>query len=215
MKGEGPFPPEIQFRAARPEDVDAVVPLIYSSGPAAFDYVFDQGQPGGAPAFLRHAYCRGDGEFGFRNHEVAVSAGSVVAAGAAFDSRRVLAFTVAGALQILSYFGPLRAWPVIVRGLRTETIIRPPRSGEYYLCHLGVSPELRSRGLGASLVAHLLGRAGRPLHRVATLDVAVTNPRAQALYARLGFVVTTARPSSLVSRYGAVPGHHRMGLPIR
>ena len=30
----------LSFRPARPEDVDAAVPLIYSSGPDAFDYAF-------------------------------------------------------------------------------------------------------------------------------------------------------------------------------
>jgi hypothetical protein len=32
--------PGIQVRPARPDDLEAAVPLIYSSGPAAFDDVF-------------------------------------------------------------------------------------------------------------------------------------------------------------------------------
>ena len=42
------------------------------------------------------------------------------------------------------------------------------------------------------------------------LDVAVSNPRAQALYERLGFAVTGERASSLANAQGAVPGHRRM-----
>jgi hypothetical protein len=53
---------------ARTEDVDASVPLIYSSGPDAFDYVFWD-----AESFLRRAYLDGTGECGNRNHTVAVS----------------------------------------------------------------------------------------------------------------------------------------------
>jgi len=36
-------------------------------------------------------------------------------------------------------------------------------------------------------------------HRCASLDVAVTNPRAQLLYERLGFVVEALRASKLTS----------------
>ena len=31
---------EIKFRQARISDIDAAVPLIYSSGPDAFEYIF-------------------------------------------------------------------------------------------------------------------------------------------------------------------------------
>jgi hypothetical protein len=70
------------FRAATSDDMADTVPLIYSSGPAAFDFVFSV--PGRASAldFLRHAFLDGAGEFGFRNHVVGVQDGAVIAAGA-------------------------------------------------------------------------------------------------------------------------------------
>src|SRR5271168_4769542 len=132
----------LTFRAAAPADVADAVPLIYSSGPTAFDYVFDTGGARRAQDFLRFAFLKGGGEFGWRTHRVAEMGGQVAAAGAAFDGRAVLRFTVAGALQILKFYGPIYAWGVMVRGLRTEAIIRPPRAQEYYLCHVGVRQEL-------------------------------------------------------------------------
>ncbi|MGO9931953.1 MAG: hypothetical protein ACLPV8_09085 [Steroidobacteraceae bacterium] len=48
----------------------------------------------------------------------------------------------------------------------------------------------------------------------ATLDVAVTNPRAQLLYERLGFVVNALRPSELQNRRGRVADHYRMSRPL-
>lgn len=208
-------PEGIGYRPAGPGDAEAAVPLVYSSGPAAFDYVFDCGQAGGAQAFLAHAFRAGGGEFGWRNHEVAVVDDRVVAVGSAFDGRSVPGFTLAGALQIFSFFGPLRAWAVIVRGLRTESIIRPPPGSELYLCHLGVREDLRGQGIGRRLVEHLLGRLEPGRHRAATLDVAVTNPRAQALYERLGFTIEALRASTLARRRGRVVDHRRMrrGLP--
>jgi len=190
------------------------VPLIYSSGPAAFDYVFDVGSRS-AQDFLRFAYLKGGGEFGWQAHCVAEVGGRVVAAGAAFDGRVVLRFTIANALQILQFFGPIRAWGVLVRGLRVEAIIRPPRPQEYYLCHVGVREELRGRGIGARFMRHLLKGVDADRHRCAALDVAVTNPRARSLYEKLGFAVDTLRTSSLQNRLGRVPDHYRMSRPAR
>jgi ribosomal protein S18 acetylase RimI-like enzyme len=200
----------LTFRAATPADVADAVPLIYSSGPSAFDYVFDVGKPLGAQEFLSFAYLRRAGEFGWQAHRVAEIDGRVAAAGAAFDGRAVLRFTIAGALQILRFYGPIHAWGVMIRGLRTETVIRPPRAEEYYLCHVGVREEMRGHGIGARFMRHLLEGLDADRHRCATLDVAVTSPRARLLYERLGFVVETVRVSKLRNRRGRVADHYRM-----
>jgi ribosomal protein S18 acetylase RimI-like enzyme len=202
------------MRAAAPADVADAVPLIYSSGPSAFDYVFDIGGGKDAQAFLRFAYSHGGGEFGWQTHRVALLGERVVAAGAAFDGRTVLRFTVAGALQILRFYGPIRAWGVMIRGLRTETVIQPPKAHEYYLCHVGVREELRGQGIGARFMRLLLEGIDPHRHRCATLDVAVTNPRAQLLYERLGFAVEALRVSKLKNLSGQVADHYRMRRPI-
>ena len=206
-------PAVLTFRAAAPADVAAAVPLIYSSGPAAFDYVFDIGRSRSAQDFLRFAYLVGGGEFGWRAHRVAELGGRVAAAGAAFDGRAVLRFTIANALQILRFFGPIRAWGVLVRGLRVEAIIRPPRAQEYYICHVGVREELRGHGIGTRFMRKLLQGIETGRHRCAALDVAVTNPRARSLYQNLGFVIDAKRTSSLQNRRSRVPDHYRMSRP--
>jgi len=203
---------DISFRPAVPEDVEAAVPLIYSSGPAAFDFVFSHDRANGAQDFLSHAFRQGGGEFGWRNHVAGVVAGRVVAIGAGWDGRQSIASTLAAAQQSFGCFGPLKAWGVILRGLKVESVIRPAGAGEFYIGHLGVDPTLRSRGLGAKLTAHLLARA--QACPKAVLDVAAGNPRAQALYDRLGFVVTATRVSKLHSRYGSVGDHRRMEKPL-
>lgn len=203
-------PAGLTFRAAARADVADAVPLIYSSGPAAFDYVFNIGGTRDAQTFLRFAYLRDAGEFSWQAHRVAEVGGLVVAAGAAYDGRVVLRFTIAGALQILRFYGPIRAWGVMLRGLRTERVIQPPRAREYYLCHVGVREELRGQGIGARFMRHLLEGLDAGRHRCAILDVAVTNPRAQLLYERLGFVVEALRASKLQNRHGRVVDHYRM-----
>lgn len=197
-----------------PADAGMAVPLIYSSGPAAFDYVFAVPGCGDAQAFLRHAFLDGAGEFGWRNHRVAVLDGDVVAVGAAFGGESGLRFTLAAARQILGHFGARHAPGVIVRGLRVEQMIPPPRRGMHYLAHLGVAPGLRGLGVGRALIEHLAGLDAARDRRL-VLDVAVTNPRAQALYERLGFLVTGERSSRLSHARGAVPAHRRMECPAR
>jgi ribosomal protein S18 acetylase RimI-like enzyme len=200
----------IRFRAASPQDAEAAVPLIHSSGPAAFDYVFAVPGRGDAQAFLRRAFVDGAGEFGWRNHVVGELEGVVVAAGAGYGGETALAFTLAAARQILAHYGPRHAPGVIARGLRVERVIPPPARGMHYLAHLGVAPALRGEGIGRALIGELVRRGEQAGRRRMVLDVAVSNPRAQALYERLGFAVTGERASSLANAQGVVPGHRRM-----
>jgi ribosomal protein S18 acetylase RimI-like enzyme len=99
---------------------------------------------------------------------------------------------------------------VIARGLRIERVISPPARQWHYLAHLGVAPALRGQGIGQQLIEHLILQ-GRALGKQRlVLDVAVSNPRAQALYERLGFRVTAQRRSQLAKGQAAVPDHRRM-----
>jgi len=200
----------LTFRRAAARDVDAAVPLIHSSGPDAFEYVFAVSGVGDAQGFLRRAFVDGAGEFGWRNHVVGELDGVVVAAGAGYGGASKWPFTLAAARQILGHYGWRHAAGVIGRGLRVESVIPPPAGAMYYLGHLGVSPALRGQGLGSALVEYLL--AARPAGRAGPviLDVAATNPQAQRLYQRLGFVVVSERDSALANAHGRVPAHRRM-----
>lgn len=140
--------------------------------------------------------------------------GKVVAAGAAWSGHSNLAFTLAAARQIPRCYGPMAGLAVMARGLRAEAVIRPPDRATWYVAHLGVAADCRGRGIGAALVNALLA-AGRDNGRaVAALDVAVTNPRAQALYEQLGFVVAKECRSRLVRGDLSVPDHRRMELSL-
>ncbi len=199
---------ETVFRPARASDADAAVPLILSSGPAAFSYVFDAG------AFLRRAFAHGGGEFGWRNHVVGELDGRVVAAGAAWSGRATPRFTRAALGQVVSHYGVVAGTGVAVRGLRVETIVRPPARDVWYVAHLGVPAELRGRGIGVSLVRYLLELGQSQGYARTELDVAFTNPAAERLYGRLGYEVVAERASSLANDRVAVPGHRRMAAAI-
>lgn len=200
---------ELVVRPALPGDVDAAVPLMYSSGPSAFEFVFGHASRGAAPDFLRRAFVDGAGEFGYRCHVVGLLGGRVVAVGAGYSGRAAGAFLVAALRQIAAHYG-LAAGNVIARGLRTEQVIRPAPRNAYYIAHLGTDPALRSRGIGERLTRHLIERGAQEGYARAALDVSVENPRAQELYERLGFEVAWEMRSTLQNRYGAVASHRRM-----
>ena len=205
---------ETIFRPARASDADAAVPLILSSGPAAFSYVFDVPGHGDARAFLQRAFVHGGGEFGWRNHVVGELDGRVVAAGAAWSGRATPAFTRAALGQVISHYGAIAGTGVAVRGLRVEAIVRPPARDVWYVAHLGVPAELRGRGIGAALVRHLLELGQSQGYTSTELDVAFTNAAAERLYERFGYQVVAERASSLANDRIAVPGHRRMAAAI-
>lgn len=186
----------LTIRRATPADADACVPLIHSSGPAAFEHVFASGQLT-AQDFLGPAFCSGLGQFGCRQHWLIEENGQVLATGTAYSGRDTLAYSLRSARQILSHYSFRAALGVLGRGLAMERLIPPPRREIWYLAHLGVAAEARGRGLGQQLIGHL-EQQGRTagFERVA-LDVAASNPRAQALYERLGYRQETARTSTI------------------
>ena len=204
---------DLRFRISRAEDAQASAPLVHASGPESFDYVFTTAR-GTATAFLAYALARPGGEFGYGTHVVAELDGRVVACGAGWTHGGAR-FALATAMPAAAWLG-VRATPgAYRRGMQAETVMPPPAPGEYYVGHLGVDPALRGRGIGEALVDYLLDPARVAGCRVAVLDVSAENPRAQALYTRLGFTVTATRNSAFANAYGRVPAHRRMERELR
>lgn len=195
----------LTFRRATPADADTCIPLIHSSGPAAFEQVFGRR----AQDFLQQAFISGRGQFGCRQHWLAERDGRVLAVGTAYSGRDNLAYALRSAQQILSCYGPLGAPQVLARGLRMERLIPPPSRRVWYLAHLGVCAQARGQGLGQRLIAYLeeLGREAG--FSTFALDVSAGNPRAQALYERLGYRVQLERRS----RIEGVADHRYMEKP--
>ncbi len=65
-----------------------------------------------------------------------------------------------------------------------------PKRDEIYLDGIAVSAEARGQGIGTRLLAEITAVARAQGKRFVRLDVVDTNPRAQALYERVGYKVT-------------------------
>jgi ribosomal protein S18 acetylase RimI-like enzyme len=73
--------------------------------------------------------------------------------------------------------------------------------GSWFIAFVGVDPLQQSLGIGSSLIENSIQRARASGCSCVELDVDVDNPRAQALYERLGFHVLHAerrRTSSIM-----------------
>jgi ribosomal protein S18 acetylase RimI-like enzyme len=210
--GEGQIV-QVTFRASQAADAAASAPLAHSSGPESFDYVFANGRATGTD-FLRYALAREGGEFGYGVHIVGEQGGRIVASGGGWVGGHG-AFALATMASVIG-FAPVLALPGINRrGSQAVSVMPDPAKDEYYIGHLGVDPALRGQGIGEAMVGYLLKAAAASRATRAVLDVSVENPRAQALYERLGFVVTATRASSFANAFGRIPGHRRMQRVVR
>jgi ribosomal protein S18 acetylase RimI-like enzyme len=68
-----------------------------------------------------------------------------------------------------------------------------PKRDELYVDGIAVSPEVRGLGIGTRLLDEAAGIARRHGKRYVRLDVIDRNPRAKALYERLGYRVTNVQ----------------------
>jgi len=202
---------KITFRKATPKDVEAAVPLIYSSGPVSFEYAFQVAKDKAAQDFLKYAFVRSGSEFSYTNHTCMIDeAQEVVGIGAAFSEEDVNGFTFSAVKYIFAHYGFFKGLKVVHQGLQVEKVIPPPKGNTEVLAHLGIRPDKRGLGLGTQLIDYFIDAARKKGRATASLDVSVENPKAKALYDRLGFVVTSEGVSNLKNEFSYVANHYKM-----
>lgn len=199
----------ISIRTGRPEDAARAAPLVYSSGPAAFDYVF------GARALelLESSFERDEGLFGCGNHDVAELEGRAVGVGAFYD-QAILRARSPGTMSAITRVYGLGAAAVLARAMWVAALMPAPAPGELYVAHLGVEPALRGHGVMTRMLERRIALARADDYRLLALDVARTNPGARRLYERLGFRVVELRRSTVGEGPARVPDHYRMELDL-
>ena len=199
----------IELRVAAAGDAEAAVPLILSSGPASYEYVF--GLPD-RPArdFLVFAFRDGGGFAGCHNHYVATLDGRVVGTGAFYGVAEHGRMAREALGQTTRHYGMLGALRVVRQSLPVSNMMPAPADDALYIANLAVAEDFRSQGIGARLLAQARTLAEADGKRACELDVSVRNPRAEALYARTGFQVIAERRFRGNRRRVDVPDHRRM-----
>jgi len=192
------------IRAALPGDVEGAVPLIYSSGPKAWSFVFQEGKISPFD-FLRSSFVKRGNTISYTNHYVVSIGDSIVGSLIVYQQPGFLMITIGTALRIFSLYGS-KALKVIGRGLKTEAMIRPPKSDCLYLGHIAVLESERKKGIAKAIIRYAV--QSHPKRKKISLDVSVQNESAISLYKSLGFQVIDTR--TLPDAKGAVPDHHYM-----
>lgn len=137
-----------------------------------------------------------DSQYSYRNALVAMTPeGDVAGVCVGYDGARL------HALRERFFETALLRMDLDMRGMADET-----SPDEYYLDTLAVFPAYRSHGLGGKLLMAQAAR-GHAMGKPAGLLVDKINPKAEALYRRLGFIPVGERPFA-----GVVMNH--LQLPI-
>lgn len=203
---------QISFRPAQANDGNAAVALIYSSGSSAFEYGFSCGKYK-ARDFLAYSFADGRGFFGWRNHIVAIVNDAVVGIGAFYSGHDYLRLSLGLVWQVWHFY-PLSFIPgVLWRMLQLKTLMPEPPKTMHYVANFAVRTDMRGQQIGTSLL-HNQQAVAKQLGRVSyALDVSVDNPRAQALYERLGFKIM--KRQLFKGKKAAVADTLRMEMQIR
>jgi ribosomal protein S18 acetylase RimI-like enzyme len=197
----------LSFHPSKQEEAAEIVPLIYSSGPAAFDYVF-RTKNHQATDFLAFAFLKEIGEFSYKNHTTVKLNGEIAGTGSVFCGKEMPGFTLAAFMQIVAFY-KMQAVSVLYRGLRVENMIQPPKKHEFAIAHLGIKENYRGKGIGSQLIDYLLQHNKITTETTAVLDVTIINPAIE-LYRKKGFAVVKENFSKLENQYSKVPHHFRM-----
>ena len=203
---------KINIRPCKPNDVNEATPLMYSSGPEAFRYVFSISEKNQVLSFLSYAFQNGNGEFGYKDHFIAESNGVTLGLVGYRKSNDNLKYTVVAAKQIFSYFGFINGLKVITRGLTFEKTVPPPKKGLICLHNFAVNEESRGMGIGSKMIDFIIAKAKTDNYNGLCLDVAATNPKAKQLYLKKGFKVVSIKEANLKNKYGTVCGHETLTL---
>lgn len=201
---------QIIIRKAQPKDQEQALPLVYSSGPEAFEYLFTLGNRG-AKDFLRYCWQTDYGLFSHTAHYVADLDGQIVGSVSLYDRAEAKRWADEVTPQVIKFYG-LRTILMLRRLLASAKWMVAPKANELYLANLGVRPECWGQGLGNQLLDFGKQLAKEKKLEVLCLDVADINPRAEALYTRFGMRVTGERPFPNAGY--AVPKARRMVMNV-
>lgn len=199
----------LTIRAAQAKDADEVVELIYSSAPELFPYMFDTPQHS-VKEFIRYEFAQGGGFMGHRIHTVATKEDEVVGIGAFYGGAWYNKLSLQTSLNVIRFYGLLAGIKVLLRANHSGSLIAKPKKSQLYIGDLGVAENSRGLGVGSSLIEHHAKSSKSLGIAELVLDVALINPRAEALYKRLGFEVVSEKHFKGGEGADKVPGARRM-----
>lgn len=168
---------QVSYRSARKEDAKEIAGFLLSAWPVeVFLEMSEDLTEDGLKDIVAGYVESEDTIYSYRNTIVAEVDGRLVGAITGYDGSRFQEMKRPVVEDLKRRFGDVPYASVQETG-----------PGEFYLDSIGVSPDMRSHGIGSGLFRAMIGRAASMGHPVAGLLVDNGNPKAEALYRRLGF----------------------------
>lgn len=203
----------MQIRSATRSDEGNIAELMYDSGPATYDFLYKIKKTS-ALQFIRFEYASGRGFCSYRNADLAFIGDRIAGVICAYDEKQFPWILLGTIINIFMFFGPITAWVALLRASYVGKAMRKLLRSQLYLANLGIVPELRGNGIGSALLKAQVQKAKENGYDTVTLDVADDNPRAEALYRRLGFQVENDKVTSASRKKGGIPSPIRMYLKL-
>ena len=201
----------IEIRQARKNDAGNIAEFMYSSGPEIYDFVYSTTNKT-AVEFIQYEFNTGRGFCGFNNVTVAVKDGLVVATGCFYDGKAYKKLLAGTLFNMFKFYGPFEIWKVLKRSGHVGEVMEEPKKDELYLSNFGVSPDMRGSGVGSLMLKNKIEFARSSSYAIFSLDVAETNPRAEALYIRHGLSVVKHKTFKGKRAGITVPNSRKMEL---
>lgn len=184
---------EITFRKANLEDVDFIVPLMYSAAEDLFEFSYSVSGKS-VKDFLRYALSKGKGYYGYQNQTVGIYNNEIVFSATTYKGKDIIKETLETFALEMSFYGLKGFIPVFYRSLIMSKIFISPKSDSIYIGNLGTKPEFRSKGIGSQFFERIHKFAKENNIKRCELDVSFKNPKAEKLYTKMGYIVAKELP---------------------
>lgn len=177
---------EITFRKATLDDIDYIVPLMYSAAEDLFEFSYSVSGKS-VKDFLKYALSKGKGYYGYQNQTVGIYNNEVVFSSTTYKGKDIIKETIDTFILELRFYG-LKGFPIVFyRSLIMSKIFISPKSDSIYIGNLGTKPEFRSKGIGSQFFDMIHKYAKDNDIKRCELDVSFKNPKAEKLYNKMGY----------------------------
>ncbi|MBL4584263.1 MAG: GNAT family N-acetyltransferase [Pseudomonadales bacterium] len=207
----------IEIRLATKNDtkknITKVADMMYSAGPEIYDFIYktDDTTP---VEFIEYEFKSGIGFCGYKNVTLALKDDTIVGTGCFYDGHAYKKLLFGTLYNMFKFYGLFKIWKVLERSGHAGQVMEEPLKKELYLSNFGVSPEVRGTGLGSKMLENKIEFSRNSGYLIFSLDVADTNPRAEALYTRHGLAVVKTKTFKGKREGIAVPDSKKMELVL-
>ncbi|MEK7434230.1 MAG: GNAT family N-acetyltransferase [Cyanobacteriota bacterium] len=179
---------EVIFRKATLEDIDYILPLMYSAAEDLFEFSYSVSGKS-VKDFLRYVLSKGKGYYGYQNQTVGIYNNEIVFSVTTYKGKDIIKETLDTLSLVLSFYDLKGIIIVFWRSIILSKIFVSPKKDSLYIGNLGTKVDFRSKGIATQAFDVIHKYAKENGIKRCELDVSLKNPKAEKLYTRLGYTI--------------------------